>query len=177
MQSFHEYIDVFLRLCAVYLFLFLFFLLNIISISMPLSITIDVPFVLMLLYYWSIYRPTLIPPLLVFAMGVCLDLLSGWPLGLNAFIFLVLRQSVTSQRVFLTGQPFIVVWLGFMVAVSSSLFLQWALFGLIRLQWVSFDPVIISIFIGIVLFPAIALVLHILHRMLPEIQGQYSAVT
>ncbi len=177
MQLFHEYIDVLLRLCVVYLSLFLFFLLDIISVSMPLSINIDVPIILMMVYYWSIYRPTLIPPLLVFGIGICLDLLSGWPLGINAFIFLVLQRSVISQRVFLMGQPFVVVWLGFMLAAPLSLFLQWALFGLIRLQWVSFDPVIISIFIGIVLFPAMALLLHVLHKILPEIQGQYSAVT
>ncbi len=177
MQSFQEYIDVSLRLCVVYLFIFLLFLLNIISISMPLSITIDVPFILMLIYYWSIYRPTLLPPILVFIMGGCLDLLSGWPLGINAFIFLVLRQLVSSQRIFLSGQPFIVVWLGSMVAISSSLFLQWGLFGLIELQWSSFDPVIISSFVGIVLFPAVSMVFHVLHRILPEIQGQYSAVT
>ena len=177
MQSLSEYLDIFVRLCAVYVLMFLLFILNIISISAPLSITIDVPFILMMFYYWSIYRPTLIPPFLVFCAGICLDLLSGWPLGLNAFIFLILRHNVSSQRLFLTGQPFIVVWLGYMVVSGVAMFLQWMLFGLIRLQWGAIDPVILSAFIGILLFPVISLILHFSHKILPEVQGQYSAVT
>ena len=177
MQSFTEYLDIFVRLCAVYVFMFLLFLLNIISISAPLYITLDVPFILMVFYYWSIYRPTLIPPSLTFFAGICLDMLSGWPVGVNALILLVLRHNVTSQRLFLTGQPFIVIWLGYMLVSSIALLLQWALFGLVHLQWAAIDPVILSAIIGILLFPIVSLILHVLHKILPEIQGQYSAVT
>tara|TARA_R110001592_G_scaffold27763_21_gene102889 strand:- start:25584 stop:26117 length:534 start_codon:yes stop_codon:yes gene_type:complete len=177
MQSLSEYLDIFVRVCAVYACMFVLFILNIISVSAPLSITIDVPFMLMTFYYWSIYRPTLIPPALVFSAGICLDLLSGWPVGLNAFIFLVLRHNVASQRIFLTGQPFMVIWFGYMIVGSGALFMQWLLFGLMRLQWNSLEPVFLSAFISILIFPIISLVLHLSHKILPEIQGQYSAVT
>jgi len=161
---------------VVYLLMFVLFLLNTISIATPISGTIDVPFIIMVLYYWSIYRPTLIPPLLVFAVGVCFDLLSGWPVGLSSFIFLLLRHVIVSQRVFLTGQPFTVVWIGFMMAGLGAISLQWLLFGLTRLQWGGIDPVIITSFVAIMLFPFVSLVLHFSHKVLPYIQDQYSAV-
>lgn len=176
MNPFIDHIPVVFRMLAVYLLMFVFFLLNTISFATPVSTTIDVPFIIMVLYYWSIYRPTLIPPFLVFALGVCFDLLSGWPVGLNAFIFLFLRHVIVSQRTFLTGQPFTVVWIGFMMASLGSMTLQWILFGLTRFQWSALDPVIVTGFVSILLFPFISVVLHLSHKALPYIQDQYSAV-
>ncbi len=165
------------RISAVYLIMFVLFLLNTISIAAPISGSIDIPFIIMMLYYWSIYRPTLIPPFLVFIIGICFDLLSGWPVGLSSFIFLFLRHIVVSQRLFLTGQPFTVVWIGFMIAGIGSLSLQWLLFGLTRFQWTPFYPVFLTSFVAILLFPLISVVLHFSHKALPYIQDQYSAVS
>ena len=177
MQSFADHFPVFLRMMVVYLLMFALFLLNTISFATPLSTTIDMPFIIMMFYYWSIYRPTLIPPSMVFAIGICFDLLSGWPIGLNAFIFLLLRHVIVSQRLFLTGQPFTVIWIGFMIAGFASVSMQWLLFGLTHLQWGPIDPVILTSFVAILLFPLISVVLHFSHKALPYIQDHYSAVS
>ncbi|MFP4386189.1 MAG: rod shape-determining protein MreD [Alphaproteobacteria bacterium] len=161
----------------VYLLIFVFFLLNSISIASPILTTIDIPFMIMVLYYWSIYRPTLIPPWLVFATGICFDLLSGWPVGLHAFIYLLLRHVVVYQRLFMTGQPFAVVWIGFMIVGLVSLSLEWFLLGLTRFYWSGLEPVILASFVAILLFPLIAVVLHFSHKVLPHIQDQYTAVS
>ncbi|MGN7437974.1 MAG: hypothetical protein ACTHOO_04950 [Alcanivorax sp.] len=176
MQTLSEYIDIFIRLSAVYVLLFLFFILNIISISTPVAMAMDIPFIVMVFYYWSIYRPTLIPPVLVFIIGICYDLLSGWPVGLNALILLTLRHNVSSQRLFMTGQQFIVVWLGYTFVSAVALFLQWGCFGLLRLNWSAVEPILTSWTFGVFLFPVVSVILHLSHKMLPEIQGQYSAV-
>lgn len=177
MNSFADQFPVFVRMLVVYLLMFVLFLLNTISIATPMSTTIDIPFIIMMFYYWSIYRPTLIPPFVVFAVGICFDLLSGWPVGLNAFIFLLLRHIVVSQRLFLTGQPFTVVWIGFMIAGFSSVLLQWLIFGVTRLQWTAIDPVLLTTFVAVLLFPLVSVVLHFSHKALPYIQDQYSAVS
>ena len=177
MQSFSDHFPVFFRMVFVYLLMFVLFLFNTISIATPISTTIDLPFIIMVIYYWAIYRPTLISPSLVFTVGICFDLLSGWPVGLNAFIFLLLRHVIVSQRLFLTGQPFTVVWIGFMMASLASLSMQWLLFGLTRLQWGSIESVILASFAAILLFPLIAVILHLSHKALPYIQDQYSAVS
>lgn len=176
MQTLLDHIPVLSRMAVVYLLMFVLFLLNTTSISTSMSTTIDVPFIMMMLYYWSIYRPTLIPPFIVFCIGICFDLLSGWPVGLSPFIFLLLRHVISSQRLFLTGQPFMVVWIGFMMAVVAALSLQWLLFGLTQLQWSGLDPVVLTSFVGILLFPIVSLVLNISHKALPTIQDHYSAV-
>src|SRR5260370_19926320 len=50
------------------------------------------------LYYWTIYRPDLLPPVAAFLCGVVLDLLSRAPLGVAALVFLFTRAVVFLQR-------------------------------------------------------------------------------
>lgn len=169
-------LDVFLRMGIAYALMFLLFMLNLISFSTPLYTVIEIPFVFMMLYYWSIYRPTLLSPFLVFIFGLIFDLLSGWPLGITSFVFLVLRQLVADQRLFLTGQPFTVIWLGYCIVSAAALSLHWALYGFVNLQWTPFLPVGIMIGVGVFLFPLISAVLHLSHRLLPLVIDQYSAV-
>lgn len=166
----------FLRFLVPYAVMFLLFVLNTISFAAPLYTTIEMPFVLMVLYYWAIYRPTLIPPFLVFICGICLDALSGWPIGISSFVLLLVRQTVIDQRVFLTGQPFTVVWLGFVIVSVGALFLQWTLFSILHLELMSYLSVVLMVVAGGLVFPAVALVLNISHRVLPLLRDQYSAV-
>ncbi len=171
-----EQIYTIMRFCIPYFLMLLLFLLNIVFLSTAIFINIEVPFIIIMIYYWSIYRPTLTPPLLVFITGICFDLLSGLPVGISAFTFLLLSQIVSSQRLFLTGQTFMAVWLGFIIVGSIALFAQWFLFGLINLQWTPLPPVILSVISGILLFPAVSLALHLSHKALPLLPDQYSAV-
>lgn len=75
-------------------------------------------FIVIGLYFWLIYRPSLWPYPLVFALGILLDILSGGLLGLNAFSFMVLALIIRGQRRFLLGQPWHMMWAGFFVAIS-----------------------------------------------------------
>src|ERR1700749_5140385 len=85
-------------------------------------------FMLMVIYYWTILRPP--PPLAVFMLGLLLDFLSYYPLGMNA-LTLVLAQALTSyNRKFLLGQSFLVTWAGFALVAVGAGFLQWLLFCL-----------------------------------------------
>ena len=171
-----EQTDIILRIFITYVVMFILFLLSMISFSTPLSTTIEIPFILIMIYYWMIYRPSLLSPLLIFIVGICIDLLSGFPLGISSFVLVIVRKIIFDQRVFLTSQNFIVIWLGFLVVSSITLFLQWGLFGLISLQWTPVFPVIITIIATTLLFPVISLALHLNHKILPFLQDQYSAV-
>ncbi|MGH1455848.1 MAG: hypothetical protein ACRBDI_03615 [Alphaproteobacteria bacterium] len=171
-----EQLDGFIRFCVPYALIFVFFTLNMVSFSAPLSTKIEAPLIVMVVYYWSVYRPTLIPPVLVFFIGIYFDLLASMPLGLSAFILLVLRQAITEQRVFLIGQPFVMIWLGFTVTMVISLMIQWCLFGFINLHWTPFTPVILMMVSGALIFPMVFLVLNLSHKVLPTLRDQYSAV-
>ena len=50
--------------------------------------------VVMGLYYWAIYRPTLIPIPYCFVLGIIVDLVTGVPLGLYAFLLLFLLLTM-----------------------------------------------------------------------------------
>ena len=164
------------RFFAAYVVMFVLFIYNLTFFYTPLSISIDIPLFLMVIYYWSIYRPTLIPPALIFVSGICFDLMSGFPVGVNSLIFLIARQVIIDQRLFLTGQPFLVVWLGFIFLSLSAGFAQWLLYGLVHFEWPVLEPVLFSIVAGILFFPVITIVLNFSHRILPDVPDQYAAV-
>src|SRR5258707_3477054 len=60
-------------------------------------------------YYWTIYRPELLPPSAVFLCGFVLDLLSGAPLGVSPLLLLLARSVVMAQRRFFVNRllPFV----------------------------------------------------------------------
>lgn len=176
MNTFHEQVETIGRFAVSYLIMFILFILNVIFISASGTASLNIALTMMVIYYWSIYRPMLIPPVLVFTAGVCFDALSGWPLGVSAFIFLLMRQSVGGQRLFLTGQPFTVIWLGFIGAISVASLLQWIIFSIMYLQWALIYPILLTLFASIIMFPLIALALHLSHKLLPEMHDQYTAV-
>jgi rod shape-determining protein MreD len=171
-----EHLDGVIRFCVPYAAMFFLFTLNLVSFSAPLSTKIEIPFILMCVYYWSVYRPTMLPPFLVFGAGLYFDMLSGMPLGLNAFIFLLVRHFVKEQRILLTSQTFVVIWLGFMLVSSICIIVQWLLYGLINMQLTPYIPMLLMIISGILMFPAVTLILNLSHKVLPILRDHYTAV-
>lgn len=171
-----EQIDHIVRLGVPYVVMFLLVSLNLSYLHLPLSFSVTLPITLMVIYYWSIYRPTLIPPVLVFILGILLDLVGSLPIGLSAFLFLFVRHVISDQRLFLTGQPFFMIWLGFFVVSSVSFAAQWFLFGLTSLQWTPLQPVAANIILGALVFPIIMIVLNLSHKTLPPPLDPYKSV-
>lgn len=123
--------------------------------------------VLAAIYYWAIYRPTLVPPSLCFFVGLFIDILSGFPLGLNAFCYVTAQWVVRDQRRFLMGQTYPMIWAGFGIVVSAVALLQWAVFAFIHAQPSPLFPVGISVLFSLLLFPAISMLFVLVHRYLP----------
>ena len=168
MSSLSERADTLWRLLVVYGFIAVLFVLNTVSFSLPASGDIDIPFLIMAIYYWSIYRPTLLPPWLVFTMGIFFDFLGGLPVvGLTALIFICVRWIVVDQRLFLMGQSYVMVWVGFIAVNFISCSAQWFLYGLMQFQWTPFEPVLLVCLAGLFVFPAVSFFLHLTHRLLP----------
>ena len=173
MSEVHESFDQIFRLCVPYGVILCLLLLNALAPSFLLAGSLEAPFMVMAIFYWSTYRPTLVPLWLVFFLGLFLDLLLGVPVGLNALIFVCVRWLVTDQRLFLTGQPFMIIWFGYVIVSALATFLQWALFGLFQFILVPIEQVAFSIIYGGALFPLICLILHATHKLLPEMPGDY----
>lgn len=161
------------RVALVQTITFLLFCLSITSFSIFSLVDIQPYFVLIPIYYWAVYRPTLIPVIMTFTMGVLLDLLSGVPLGINTIPLLFVQWIVKNQRLFLMGQPFMVVSLGFFLSCCVYALFQWVVFSFAFLQFLPITPLLISIIFSVCLFPLFAMLFVVLHRFLPVASKPY----
>ena len=88
---------------------------------MPFSIfgigSVLPPFALIGIFYWGIYRPDLLPKIMIFIFGFLQDIMSGGPLGLWSLIFLIFHLVVENQRDFFIGKKFIIEWLSFIFII------------------------------------------------------------
>ena len=123
-------------------------------------------FMLMAVYYWTILRPS--PPLLIFVLGLALDLLSAYPFGMNALVLVAVQALTAGQRKFLLGQSFLVIWAGFAMVALGAGVVQWALFSLFDLAFVSAKPMLISVVLSAFLFPLLVLPLAAVHKVLAD---------
>ena len=82
-------------------------------------------------YYWSIYRPDLMPPALAFCLGLLNDVISGIPLGVSSLLYLLVQGMTASQRRFFHGKPFRIAWWGFGLVSGGAFILQWLLASLL----------------------------------------------
>jgi rod shape-determining protein MreD len=147
-----------------------FLLLNIVSFSMPHAGDFKPFFLLMAVYYWAIYRPTVMPVAYTFILGLVMDLLTELPLGLSAFVLLSLQMVVRHSRLFLMGQPYVMVWLGFGILSLAYTLSFWFLMSLANFQFVpmsSLVQMLVAALLSVLLFPLASLLLQAVHRLLP----------
>ena len=168
-----------LRLLLAQTVIGLFLLLNVVSFSMPHAGDLKPFFLLMAVYYWAIYRPTVMPSGYTFALGLIVDLLADLPIGMTALILLGLQILVRRSRLFLMGQPYMMVWLGFAITAVAYAAGVWFI---ITLAGFSFPPKsavyqsLIATGFSILLFPLASLILQAVHRMLPVSSSPLRAV-
>lgn len=155
-----------LRLAVPQVLLLALLLLNLIPLPIPYVGAVKPMFVMMAVYYWSINRPTLMPPWLCFAAGFIMDVMTGMPPGVNAFILVALQWLVRDQRRFLMGQPYIAIWAVFGLIMGATAFLEWLAFGLV-LGWTPALPVAAAVLLTFFLFPLVTMLLVAAHRILP----------
>ncbi len=144
----------------------LFLLLNVVSFSMPHAGDFKPFFLLMAVYYWAIYRPTVMPSYYTFFLGIIMDLQTGLPLGLSALTLVGLQMIVRRSRLFLMGQPYITVWIGFAVLAMANAVFVWLVVSIFSTM-MSLKPSMIAAFFSILLFPLASLALQGVHRLMP----------
>jgi rod shape-determining protein MreD len=121
-------------------------------------------FLLMAVYYWSVFRPQLMSPAGAFAAGMLLDLLCAGPLGLNALTLLGMQALTGRQRKFLSGQSFVVLWLCFFLMAALACFFQWTVFSLFDLRLSPLRPLLVSAALTGLFFPPMAWILGALDK-------------
>lgn len=125
-------------------------------------------FILMTVYYWAIMFPSTLTYFTVFLIGLSFDLLAGFPPGVNAMTLLIVQWIVRSQRKFMLGQPFRVIWAGLALMAFGAALMQWAVFSLFYGAPLNIRPVLISALLTCLLFPVLLPVLASSGRWLAE---------
>lgn len=115
----------------------------------PLLLSISV-------FYWSLHRPYLLPPIVVFVLGVVQDTISGAPFGLTSLTMLIVYAIAASQRQVFVGKPFIQMWWGFMLVAIGLSFLTWVVMCFYSLALIPIVPVMIQSGLTILFFPLLA---------------------
>ena len=82
---------------------------------------------LIAVFYWTLYRPDLMPVWAVFVLGLVQDALLGLPIGVSACMLTAAHAFVATQRRFLIRKSFGVVWMSFKVVALGAFALGWAL--------------------------------------------------
>lgn len=163
-----------IRLMVPLLLLGVLFLFSVTALPWSVMGAVKPQLVLVAIYYWAIYRPTLVPPYLCFAVGLMIDIISGLPLGLNAVVLTLVQLVVRNQRQFLMAQAYFTIWAVFVLVGFLALFLEWGMFGLAQMIWPPILPVMLSATTTVLLFPVVTFFLVLTHRILPITQTPYS---
>lgn len=116
-------------------------------------------FALMAVYHWSIYRPDLLPPSALFAIGFAQDLVVGVTLPASALVLLLARAAVLRSRRHFVGRPFPFIWIGFAALASAAMVGLWALHCVLQLNLFDLRTTIIRSALTVALFPAASLAL------------------
>lgn len=136
-------------------FLVIFVLLLVSVFPLPGAHAADVrpAFILMAVYYWTIMWPATFTYFTTFLVGIAFDLLAGYPPGMHTVVLLLVQWVTRSQRKFMLGQPFRVIWAGLVLVAFVTAILQWALFSLFYGELITVKPVLVSALLTCALFP------------------------
>lgn len=101
---------------------FIFVVLSVVPMPVPEYSVLAPSVALMSVYYWTVHRPDLFPAWGAFAVGLFDDVLSGSPLGVNAFVLLLAHFSIVAQHKVFRGKAFWLVWAAFgFVALGAQI--------------------------------------------------------
>jgi rod shape-determining protein MreD len=125
-------------------------------------------FALMAVFYWSIYRPDLLPAAVAFAIGLIQDAMMGTPVGLNAVVLLGVQGIVVTQRRFFQDKAFAVIWSAFAFVAFGAGIVSWLLAVLFGGGLIGPWPAFFSASLTFALYPIVGWVLaRIHHAVLP----------
>jgi rod shape-determining protein MreD len=138
----------------------------ILPVPVPGYAALTPAFTLMAVYHWTIYRPDLLPPIGVFAVGLAQDLLTGAPAGVGALVLLLARAAVLRTRRYFINRPFPFVWAGFALLGAGAMLTQWALHCLVQLTFCDLRGTMFRTVLTIAIFPVASFALGRTQRAL-----------
>ncbi len=94
---------------------FVFF--SVIPFSFSPATKIYVPLILIVIYYFAIFRPSVLNDITVFFLGLLTDFLLDAPIGFHAFFYVLLFFLTNLNRAFLLNLSFNALWIIFVAVL------------------------------------------------------------
>ncbi|MDX2104215.1 MAG: rod shape-determining protein MreD [Alphaproteobacteria bacterium] len=113
-------------------------------------------FTLMSVYYWTVYRPDLLPPVAVFVIGVFQDLLTGGLVGVTALLLLATHGVLLGQRKLFLGKPFWLAWIGFALVAAAAGAAQYLIVATLYWTLVPIGQAVMQALTTVLAFPLLA---------------------
>lgn len=138
-------------------FLSVLFLIIIMVLPYNMPLIGDImPFLTLIgVYYWSVFKPELLPVGVVFVLGLLQDILLGSPLGLSSLLLVVVQQFIFFQGRQFLERDFLFNWFVFVMLVIGFGFLSWAITSLYFKVFLDYLGVIGQILLTIAFYPII----------------------
>jgi len=105
------------------------------------------------LYYWSIHRPELLPPLLVFCLGLFHDFASAGAVGVWPVVYLIVYAVTLAQRGEIEGLPMRFAWAAFAGVTLLGLLGGWFAYSIYMGKFVDILPMGLQALTTAALFP------------------------
>lgn len=149
----------------------LFFVLSLQNFNFFFELDVRFSFILIFLFFWAIYKPTLFHPTYIFFLGFLYDCVLGLALGFHSFIFLIFYFIISKQRLFIIGQSYFVVLCLFSMACSAAYLVEWIFYSLIHFSAQAYMPVFFNCVYTIALFPVVNSFHVLLRKMYFTLSG------
>jgi rod shape-determining protein MreD len=125
-------------------------------------------FLIMAVYYWAVMCPPMLSPVAAFLAGAVFDLIIGCPFGLNAMTLVVVQWLTRTQRRFLLGQPFLMMWAGLGLVSVGAGCLQWAFVSLFNWTPMPLQSTLVSALLTTAIFPLAVVPLSMFNKPLAD---------
>ncbi len=164
MEKVSSRIDLVLRVCVPSLTALLAVLLSIIPFGFPHSGAITPSFLLVVTFYWGLYKPEYFPLLIACAIALFQDVLNGEYMGYNVLQVVLVYATVFQQKRFLIGKPFAFIWFSFSIMMVFIGVIVTLLNVSFFSNQVEFQSVIFKMMFTIMIYPLIGWLLSKCHK-------------
>jgi rod shape-determining protein MreD len=149
---------------------FLVFLM--IMASVPMGLPGLVPAVtLPCVFFWSVFRPTGMPPPTTFCIGLMQDLLTQAPLGASVLPLLLCQGVALRWRGFLARASFLLIWLIYFALAAGAAMLAWALHSVLGWRLLPVAPTVYGVVLTAGLYPILSYLLAKVHQGMRRAEG------
>ena len=112
--------------------------------------------VLATVYFWTVHRPELLPPLALFGLGCLLDAGGGVPVGVTSLALLLGRVLILSGQRWLHRQHGAILWACFLPVALGVDGLRWGMASLARGGPLPLAPVLLETALSFLAYPLVA---------------------